>query len=226
VSETICFTSVIELTIDSHLTSPIVTVIVGKSKTFHLHFDLLVAESERFSAGLKGNFKEAQDHTINIEDEDPEIFGFFVEYIYRDKSLLSRQVSHYSEYVTLARLYAMGDRLMAKEFKAQCLWRFTESLGSSTAMSEESICELLHIACTEIMERAKEDPMRSQIFWCAGTRISKLQKFGVYRKLLRDEPEVGQQMCLWVEQRQPSEPAEPVESRHKKFEDESEYPSS
>jgi hypothetical protein len=200
-------------------------VTLGESKTFHLHFDLLVAESERFSAGLKGNFKEAQDHTINIEDEDPELFGFFVEYIYRDKSLLSRNVSHYSEYVTLARLYAMGDRLMARRFKSQCLWRFTEILASNKTMSEESICELLHLACTEIAERAKEDPMRSQIFWYAGIRISNLQKSGVYRKLLRDEPEVGQQMCMWMNQPQPPKPTEPIESQHKKFEDESEYPS-
>jgi hypothetical protein len=202
-----------------------VTVNVGDAKTFYLHYDLLVAESKRFSAGLKSIFKEGQDHTINMDDEDPEMFGFFVEYIYRDKSLLSRNVVHYSEYVTLAQLYAMGERLMARRFKALCLWRFTELLATNTAMSEESVCELLHIACTKITQRVKEDPMRSQIFWYAGIRISNLQQCGAYRQLLRDEPEVGQQMCLWMNQPQPAKPAEPIENRHKKFEAESEYPS-
>jgi hypothetical protein len=201
-----------------------VTVIVGKSKTFHLHFDLLVAESERFSTGLKGNFKEAQDYVMNVEDEDPEIFGFFVEYIYRDRSILSRSVAHYSEYVTIARLYAMGDRLMAPKFKAQCLWRFTASLDIYSVISEESICEMLRIACTEITERTKEDPMRSQIFWYAGSKLSVLQKASMYRQLVREEPEVGQ-LCLWVNQSQPPKPAEPIENQYKKFETESEYPS-
>jgi hypothetical protein len=200
-----------------------VTVIVAKSKTFYIHFDLLVAESERFSAALKGNFKEAQDNAIMIEDEDPEIFGFFLEYIYRDRSILSRKIAHYSEYVSLARLYSMGDRLIAPRFKAHCLWRFTESFSKETAISEESICELLHIACDEITERTKEDPMRSQIFWYAGSRISNLQKYDRYRKLLRDEPEVGHQMCLWINQPQPPKSAVPIESQYNRFEAESEY---
>jgi hypothetical protein len=202
-----------------------VTVTVAKSKTFYVHFDLLVAESERFSAGLRGNFKEAQDHTIELVDEDPELFGFFVEYIYRDRSILSRQPLHYSEYVILARLYALGDRLIAPRFKAQCLWRFAELLSQYTDMSDESICKLLRIACTEIAERTEEEPMRSQIFWYAGSKMAKLQKFDRYRKLLRDEPEVGQQMCVWVNQPQPPKSAEPIESQHERFQAESRYSS-
>jgi hypothetical protein len=202
-----------------------VAVTVAKSKTFYVHFDLLVAESERFSAALKGNFKEAQDHAIMIEDEDPEIFGFFLEYIYRDRSILSRKIAHYSEYVTLARLYSMGDRLIAPRFKAQCLWRYTESLSSNTTISEESICELLRIACTEITERTNEDPMRSQIFWHAGVKITLLQKSVTFRQLLREEPEVGQQMCLWVYQSQPPRSTEPTESQYTRFEEEGEYSS-
>jgi hypothetical protein len=214
-----------QLTIDSHLTSPIVAVTVGKSKTFHLHLYLLVAESERFSVGLTGNFKEAQDHTINIEDEDPEIFGFFVEYIYRNRSILSRKVSHYSEYVTLARLYAMGDRLIAPKFKAQCLWRFTEDLESDTTVSDDCTCELLNIACIEITERAEEDLMRSQIFWYAGKKIRDLQKSPAYGQLLRDEPEVGRHMCLWMNKDIPVRAPKPIELQLEKFRAESEYSS-
>jgi hypothetical protein len=64
----------------------------------------------------KGNLKEAEDGTIEIEDEDPELFGFFVECVYRDQSILSRDVQHHSEYITLARLYATGKRLIAPAF--------------------------------------------------------------------------------------------------------------
>jgi hypothetical protein len=69
----------------------------------------------------KGNLKEAEDRTIKIEDEDPELFGFFVEYVYRDQSILSHDVQHHSEYITSARLYAMGERLIAPAFQAYCL---------------------------------------------------------------------------------------------------------
>jgi hypothetical protein len=207
---------------NSSLKSRIVTVAV-KSKIFNLHYDLLVAESEMLSRSLKGNFKEASDNAIKIEEEDPELFGFFVEYMYRDCSILSRELSHYSEYVILARLYAMGERLMALRFKSQCLWRFTQSLGTNTAISDESICELLHIACTQITQRGNEDPMRLQIFWYAGIKIKNIQKFDMYRQLLRDEPEVGRQMCLWVDKPQPPKAAQPIELEHKRFEPESEY---
>ncbi|KAH8626868.1 hypothetical protein IG631_18886 [Alternaria alternata] len=47
---------------------------------------------------------------------------------------------------------------------------------SDTFISDEDVCEILRIACTKIAERAREDPMRAQIFWYAGTKITKLQQ--------------------------------------------------
>lgn len=152
------------LTLSRFLTSSVVTVTVAKSRAFYLHFDLLIAESDRFFNSLTGKFKEAEEKAIELVDEDPELFGFFAEYLYRDRSILSREIQHYSEYVTLARLYAMGERLVAPKFKAYCLWRSVQSLSSDTFISDESVCELLRIACTEIAERAREDPMRAYIF--------------------------------------------------------------
>jgi hypothetical protein len=207
----------------SHLTSPIITVTIAKSKKFHLHEKLLVAESEKFSTELNGSFKEALDKDIKMEDEDPELFGFFVEYIYRNRSILSREVKHHSEYVTLARLYAMGDRLIAPKFQAQCLWRFTESLSSSTPISDESTCQLLLIACTEIPEVLGEDPLRSYIFWFGGSKILSLQKSGMFRQLLCDMPEVSKQLCLCVNQGQPPKSEKPNKLRLKQFAPESEY---
>jgi hypothetical protein len=132
-----------ELTCHSFLTSYIVNVRVTNSRTFYVHSDLLLAESERYANCLKGDFKEAKVCTIEIEDEDPELFGFFLEYLYRDRSILSREVQHYSDHITLARLYAMGERLMAPAFQACCLWRFTYSLEVRSPISDEGICELL-----------------------------------------------------------------------------------
>jgi hypothetical protein len=217
------FHTSLNLTLNSYLTSRIITVTVTKSRTFYLHLDLLVTESDKFSRQLHGAFKEATECAIEVEDEDPELFGFFVEYLYRNQSILSRDVGHYSEYVTLARLYAMGERLSASSFQAHCLWRFTQSLGTNTAISEECVCDLLQIACTEITERVKEDPMRSQIFWYGGVTIAKLQKSGMFSQLLFEVPEVGKQLCLWVNLSQPPRPAMPNELEYKRFMPESEY---
>jgi hypothetical protein len=212
------------------LTSPVAAVTVTKSetskiskasKTFYIHTNFLFAESEREFKSLGGDFKEAKEKASGLE-EDPELFGFFVEYLYRDRSILSRDVQHYSEYVTLARLYALGDRLMAPRFKACALWRFGKSLGNE-AISDESICELLCIACTEITERTSEDPMRAHIFWYAGTQIGKLQKSGLFRNMLLEIPEVGRHLCLWVNQSRPAVPSMPNELQSKQFAPESEY---
>lgn len=205
------------------LTSRIITVTVAKSRIFYLHNDNLVTESERFANSLAGNFREVVDAVITLDEEDPELFGFFVEYIYRDRSTLSRKVGHYSEYVTLAHLYSMGERLMAPRFQAYCLWRFTELLTSQTSISKECVCELLQIACKDVTERVKEDPLRSHILWYGAIRITHLQNSAMFRQLLRDIPNLGGQLCLWMNQSQPPKPAMLNELHHKKFEPESEY---
>ncbi|KAF2686792.1 hypothetical protein K458DRAFT_297832 [Lentithecium fluviatile CBS 122367] len=205
------------------LTSSVIAVTVAKLRTFYLHSALLNAESERFSNSLSGKFKEAEEKAIEIEDKDPDLFGFFVEYLYRDCSILSRKVTHYSEYVTLARLHALGERIVAPKLQSYSLWRFCQSLESDTFISDESSCELLRIACTEITERVREDPMRAQIFWYGGANISNLQRLDMFRQLLCDIPDLGKQLCLWVEQNQPKKLPEPNELQYQRFAPESEY---
>ena len=201
------------------LTSPIVSIFVGNRRTFLLHSGLLNGESEKLYNSLKGDFMEAENWKINLPDEDPELFGYFVEYLYRDGSLLSRNVANYSEYITVARLYALGERLGAVRFQSVALRRFTASLNGSQ-IPELSICDLLEIACTTITARVTEDPMRAQIFWYASSRISQLQKFDMFRQLLKEQSELGAYLCMRLNQQQPTKPAEPS---HTRFEPESEY---
>jgi len=211
------------LILGSFLTSPTVTVTVGKSRVFNLHLDLLTVEADRFAKSLSGKFNESKTKTLDIEDEDPELFGYFVEYLYRDRSVLSRNVQHYSEYVTLARLYAMGERLQARKFQAYALSRFTQSLDSRAFVSDESTCDLLRIACNEITERVNEDPMRAHIFWFGGTKISELQKYDLFRQTLCDIPDLGKQLCLWVQKSQPAKSNMLNELQYQRFVPESEY---
>lgn len=211
-----------KLILYSVLTSPIVTVTVGKMRKFFLHSELLTGESERFSKALNGKFKEASENAIPVDDEDPNLFGFFVEYLYRDCAILSNSVQDYATYVTLARLYALGERLAAPKFQSYVLWRFTQSLGN-ISISEESTCELLRIACTEITERRCDDPMRSHIFWYAGTKITTLQKFDMFRQLLCDVSDVGKHLCLWMGRSRPEQTTMQSNTQKERFAPESEY---
>ncbi|KAJ4334039.1 hypothetical protein N0V95_009273 [Ascochyta clinopodiicola] len=59
------------------------TVLVGPDKKpFVIHQDLLTYHSQFFKAALTGNFKEAGDKTVTLEEDDPLIFEFFVHWLY------------------------------------------------------------------------------------------------------------------------------------------------
>lgn len=59
------------------------TVLVGPdAKPFNVHEELLTLHSPFFRAALTGNFKEAEDKTVTLKEEDPKIFEFFVHWLY------------------------------------------------------------------------------------------------------------------------------------------------
>ena len=79
-------------------------------KTFLLHADLLVHASDRLAKSVTGDWAESAKKEIEIPEEDPAIFGFFVEYLYTDLWISRKCVDTDSEYVVLAQLYALGER--------------------------------------------------------------------------------------------------------------------
>lgn len=54
-----------------------------KSKTFLFHSELLAYESDRLAKDVKGGFDEESSRRIVLHEEDSELFGYFVEYLYR-----------------------------------------------------------------------------------------------------------------------------------------------
>lgn len=62
------------------------TVFVGIPKTrFVVHEELLTYHSSFFRAALNGCFKEAESKTVILEDTDPQIFEFFVHWLYHQR---------------------------------------------------------------------------------------------------------------------------------------------
>lgn len=69
--------------VGSTLTSPIITMTVGREgRLFAAHEDVL-SLSPYFAAACRGQFFEAESKRINLSDEEPEIFSCVLEYLYK-----------------------------------------------------------------------------------------------------------------------------------------------
>ena len=59
------------------------TVLVGSDKkSFHIHKALLSSKSTYFRAAFEGSFKEAEEKTLHLVDEDPDYFACYTLWIY------------------------------------------------------------------------------------------------------------------------------------------------
>ena len=161
-------------------------------KTFLLHSELLAHESDRLAKDVKGGFGEQSIKRILLDEEDPELFGYFVEYLYRTEWLTKEGPLRDSDYIITARLYALGERLQAHKFQYATLRKFTSPLTNHTSLPDQGVCDLLEIACTELPDRVNEDPLREQIFWYAASRLTQLQNYDYFLRLLEMHNGVAQ----------------------------------
>jgi len=69
--------------VGSSLTSPIITLVIGKEqRLFAAHEDVL-SLSPFFQAACRGQFLEANTRRIDLPDEDPLVFSCVLEYLYK-----------------------------------------------------------------------------------------------------------------------------------------------
>ena len=64
----------------------------GEAKTFLLHLGLLAYELVRLEKDVKGGLNEELNRRISLPGEDLELFGYFLEYLYRSKLLTEKQI--------------------------------------------------------------------------------------------------------------------------------------
>ncbi|KAK8243572.1 hypothetical protein IWZ00DRAFT_542252 [Phyllosticta capitalensis] len=171
---------------------------VGDTKTYFIHISVLCAESEMYRAQLRGSgtWKEKTEGKISTE-EIPEIFDSFVNYIYR-KSLPKAETEGDAYLVHLARLYCLGDRLMARNFQEAVFRRFTEKLDILDPISLDALCELLEVAFAELPEKRKnDDQLQSAIGPLAAFRFPELWKHPPFRdELSREHPGMMRPICF------------------------------
>ena len=82
------------------------SVVVGveTSKPFLLQTALLTDESDRQAANIEGGFEKTTKKRITLSQEDPGLFGYIVEYLYKDSRFGEEKKSRDTDYVILARL--------------------------------------------------------------------------------------------------------------------------
>ena len=148
-----------------------------------------------------------------------------MEYLYRDGWVAEQLNKRDSDYLVLARLYALGERLQAKDFQRAALRQFLTPSPpyASFKLSDQCICELLEIACGELPERLEEDPLRAHIFWYAASRLKELQGFDYFLHLLDTYKELGKALCLRAGNGSGDQPRKPPEPPPQRFKAESTF---
>ena len=209
--------------------STVFTVIVGTDdpRTFVIHDTLLADESDRLAVSVQGRFSEGTERKIHLEEEDPELFGYFVKYLYNEH-WGEGGVSTDTEYVILARLYTLGDRLQARRFQKTVFQKLLRTWPASPQVDEmlqgiplHHICELLEIVLTELPDEGRKDPLREQVLWAAAEtyRRHPLGTVPYFRRLQLEHPDLLQ----LVSSKRPEPTREGDPSLRPRFEQESTF---
>lgn len=102
-------------------------VFVGSErKQYIIHTKLLCTASTFFDRALNGNFAEAASQEVTLEEETPELFEYFFDWLYNnafssrtDDESQSRS-EYFQDHLELE-IYLMADRLMAEELQMSTL---------------------------------------------------------------------------------------------------------
>ena len=188
-----------------------------EARSFYIHIDLAVPESKRIEGSLSGGFKENREGKIEL-DEDPALLVHFFEYLYQHGRAQYNPVEFEADYILLARLYAMGDRLQADKFQGHVLRCFLSKFDSHTRLSDGIICDLLEIASDELPDRVDADPLKDHVYWYVAARMDKLRKFPRFGEILCLRAPLGKDLCLRAgnsTMSQPHKPSDPLPTRFK-----------
>ncbi|KAL6716049.1 hypothetical protein ACLMJK_007011 [Lecanora helva] len=87
-----------------------VTVKVGEERrVFLVHKNLLSNAANYFKAAFNGNFAEAQSQVLEMPEDGPEQFRWFVRWLYTDRVLQEGETLSESQFSILIPLYTFGE---------------------------------------------------------------------------------------------------------------------
>ncbi|KAI9053318.1 hypothetical protein LZ554_002281 [Drepanopeziza brunnea f. sp. 'monogermtubi'] len=113
----------------------IITVGSHKRKNFVVHKQLLCDASEFFAKAFKGGFKEAEEGVMEMLDDDPDAFAWFVTWLYRSEVPEGETVFHQR---ILYNLYMLGEKLLLNELVNKTMDRVRENHAATHKVSGAS----------------------------------------------------------------------------------------
>ncbi|KAL6824003.1 hypothetical protein V8C40DRAFT_247034 [Trichoderma camerunense] len=98
------------------------TVTVGSTNpvTFSVHEHLICATSDYFKTAMKGHWETSTSGSITLKEEDPEVFEIYMHWLYFETLPVQNDnpgLEGNTEYIQLAKSYALGELLQDTNFK-------------------------------------------------------------------------------------------------------------
>lgn len=136
-----------------------ITVIIGKGSaatTFVVHEPLLTSSSAYFQRALKSTFKEGDTGQVNLEEDDPQVFGLVNEYLYTGVIAVSRVDTDFLRW--FSELWLLAHYLQIPRLVNYAMWRLVSWAGQD--LNDASGMALNIREVEELYDRA---PMESKL---------------------------------------------------------------
>ncbi|KAI1955081.1 hypothetical protein LOZ58_006871 [Ophidiomyces ophidiicola] len=126
----------------------------ASQQIFYLHLHLLTQASFYFKKALESNwFAEGQEQKVDLKEVDPDVFGFFIEWLYQGcwEHQTEPSAFHETAIPLFICVYALGQGLLCpimEEAAVKIVYESCNVLGNS--LSDTVICDLLELSETEL----------------------------------------------------------------------------
>ncbi|TVY44102.1 hypothetical protein LSUB1_G001915 [Lachnellula subtilissima] len=123
---------------------------------FKLHKNIVCTQSKPLAAAFKGNFRESEDSTIVLEDDEPEIVDVVVRFLYEQALELNATATEIGSLLLLAvKVYVIGDKYDIGGLSELAKNEFEEVVGR--ACEDPSFIPALGIIYKQTPDRTLRD---------------------------------------------------------------------
>jgi hypothetical protein len=169
---------------DFFYNSPIVEVVVGakgEARTFYLHKSLVMNHSKYFATCLRSNFIEGKIGAVTLDEDDPTAFDAFAQWLYaREYEITKVKGTDQKElqvawYMLHAQAYALGNKLMADDFKTDIVKKTARMLGDYDDIPMSLVIDMARVIYDGTSDKDGRE-MRELIAAYCASRTGKAQR--------------------------------------------------
>lgn len=110
---------------------------------FKVHLNLLVAKVPYFEKMFRGGFREAEERKAHLPEDDPDVFGLFVEWLYRERLPAIRRAHADTLFNNRIDLYCFAEKICQEDLMDITITNMIKYLRNSSC--EINTAEMLHI---------------------------------------------------------------------------------